>query len=204
MLWRHLPLAGTVLIVVIACCLRPWLQYRRYGTHGVLLFRSGIRSQNVRDALLLVLVRLLIGQAVAATGWREPPLLIAAGGALGDVLQAAGAVLLLAGIVLLAAAQLNMGPSWRIGVKEGEAPGLVTTGLHGFCRHPIYLGLLTAIVGYTSLLPTRLSLSLLAAAYVGARVQAAAEEAHLQRTYGETYCHYAHRVGRFLPRIGRL
>jgi protein-S-isoprenylcysteine O-methyltransferase Ste14 len=205
MLWRYLPLAGIVLIVVIAGCIRPWLQYRRYGTFGILLFRSGKLSQNLRDAALLVLVGLLIRQAaVAATSQREPALLIAADGTLRDILQAAGAVLLLAGIVLLAAAQLNMGTSWRIGIKEGEAPGLVRSGLYGFCRHPIYLGLLTALVGYATLLPTRLSLALLLAAYVGVRVQAAAEEAYLQRTYGEPYRDYAHRVGRFLPGIGRL
>ena len=205
MLWRYLPLAGMVLIVVIAACVRPWLQYRRYGTFGVLLFRSGKRSQNLRDAALFVLVGLLTGQAaVAATSRHEPALLIAGEGALRDMRLVAGAVLLLAGIVLLAAAQLNMGRSWRIGIKEGEAPGLVRSGLYGFCRHPIYLGLLTVLVGYTMLLPTRLSLALLAAIYVGARVQAAAEEAYLQRTYGGAYRDYARHVGRFLPGIGRL
>jgi protein-S-isoprenylcysteine O-methyltransferase Ste14 len=96
-----------------------------------------------------------------------------------------------------------MGASWRVGIKEGEAPGLVTGGLYRFCRHPIYLGLLTAIAGYTALLPTPLSLVLLAATYAGVRIQAAAEEAHLARTYGDAYRDYARRVGRFLPRLGR-
>jgi protein-S-isoprenylcysteine O-methyltransferase Ste14 len=97
-----------------------------------------------------------------------------------------------------------MGASWRIGIKEGEAPGLVTSGLYRFCRHPIYLGLLAALAGYAALLPTPLSLALLAAVYLGARVQAAAEETHLDRTYGEAFRAYARRTGRFLPGIGRL
>ena len=121
-----------------------------------------------------------------------------------DLLQIAGAILLGGGIALLAAAQLNMGASWRIGIKEGDAPGLVTGGLYRFCRHPIYLGLLTALAGYTALLPTPLSLALLTAAYIGVRVQAAAEEAYLERTYGDTFRAYARRVGRFLPGLGRL
>jgi protein-S-isoprenylcysteine O-methyltransferase Ste14 len=81
---------------------------------------------------------------------------------------------------------------------------LVRSGLYRFCRHPIYLGLLTAIAGYTALLPTPLSLALLAATYVGVRLQAAAEEAYLDRTYGDAYRDHARRVGRFLPGVGRL
>jgi protein-S-isoprenylcysteine O-methyltransferase Ste14 len=205
MSWRYLPLAGIVLMVVIAACVRPWLQYRRHGTFGIHLFRSGKRVQDLRDAGVVVLVVLLTVQgAVVATSRHEPSLLIAGQGALRGVLQVAGAALLLGGIALLAAAQLNMGASWRIGIKEGEAPGLVTAGLYRFCRHPIYLGLLMALTGYAALLPTPLSLALLAVAYAGARAQAAAEEAHLDRTYGERFRAYAHRTGRFLPGVGRL
>lgn len=205
MLWRYLPLAGMMLIVVITVCVRPWLQYRRYGTSGLLLFRSGTRSQDLRDAALVVGIAVLIAQAaVAAASRREPAMLMVGAGAVRDALQAAGALLLLAGIALLAAAQLNMGASWRVGIKEGEAPGLVTSGLYRFCRHPIYLGLLTAVAGYTGLLPTALSVVLLVAAFVRVRVQARAEEAHLERIYGVAYFDYARHVGRFLPGIGRL
>ena len=204
MLWRHLPLAGVLLIVLIAACLRPLLQFRRHGTFGVLLFRSGSRGQTARDALLIVLIALLIGQAAAAAGSPHVPRLLLAGHSAAFGAQVAGAVLLFGGIALLAAAQLNMGASWRIGIKEGDAPGLVTGGLYRFCRHPIYLGLITALAGYTALLPTPLSLALFAGAYAGARVQAAAEEAHLVRTYGDAYRDYARRTGRFLPGFGRL
>jgi protein-S-isoprenylcysteine O-methyltransferase Ste14 len=205
MFWRDLPLVGMVLLVFVAACVRPLLQFRRHGTFGILLFRSGRRSQNLRDGAFVVQVALLIGQAaVAASGRHGPNLLIAPQGPLHGVLQWAGAVLLLGGIALLAAAQLNMGASWRIGIKEGEAPGLVTAGLYRFCRHPIYLGLLIALAGYAALLPTPLSLALLAAAYAGARAQAAAEEAYLDRTYGEAFRAYAGRTGRFLPGVGHL
>jgi len=71
-------------------------------------------------------------------------------------------------------------------------------------RHPIYLGFLTVFAGYTAMLPTRLSLVLLAAAYLGLRSQAGREEVYLLRTYGEPYRAYARRVGRFVPGLGRL
>jgi protein-S-isoprenylcysteine O-methyltransferase Ste14 len=201
---HSLPLAGVVLIVVISVGVRPWLHRRRHGTSGILLFRSGRLGQSLREALLLVLVGLLAGQAfVAARSRHAPGLMIDPHSAGYELLQIAGTVLLFGGTALLAAAQLNMGASWRIGIREGEAPGLVSGGLYRFCRHPIYLGLLTALAGYAALLPTPLSLALLAAAYLGARAQAAAEEAYLDRTYGEPYRAYARRVGRFLPGIGR-
>jgi protein-S-isoprenylcysteine O-methyltransferase Ste14 len=203
-MWHTLPLAGILSIVLIALGLRPWLQRRRHGISGVLLFRSGRRGQSWRDAALVVLMALLTGQAlVAALGRDVPHLLPGGSGAFRAALQVAGAALLAGGVALLAAAQLNMGASWRIGIVEGEAPGLVTGGLYRCCRHPIYLGLLMALAGYTALLPTPLSLALLAAAYVGVRIQAAAEETYLARTYGAAYHAYAHRVGRLLPGIGK-
>ena len=202
---RYLPLAGVLLMVFVTGCLRPWLQFRRHGTFGIFLFRSGRPAQHVRDALLVALVVFLTWQALAAATSRHLPRgLLAEHGATHDALQLAGAFLLFGGIALLAAAQLNMGASWRVGIKDGEAPGLVTGGLYRFCRHPIYLGLLAAIAGYTALLPTPLSLALLIGAYGGARAQAAAEEAYLIRTYGDAYRDYARRVGRFLPGLGRL
>ena len=205
MLWRYLPLIGIVLIVFIAGCVRPWLQWRRHGTFGVLLFRSGQWAQLLRDSALIVLIALLIRQAAnIAFSRHESAFLIAREGAVHEGLQVTGAVLLFGGIALLAAAQLNLGASWRIGIKEDEAPGLVTGGLYRWCRHPIYLGFLTALAGYTALLPTALSFLLLAGAYLGARLQAAAEEAYLERTYGEAFRAYARQVGRFLPWIGRL
>src|SRR5262245_26603428 len=107
---RYLPLAGVMLIILITVGLRPWLQYRRHGTFGILLFQSGKPAQNLRDALLMVLVALLIGQAgAAAVGRREARLLIASEGAAHDLSQIGGAILLLGGTALLAAAQLNMG-----------------------------------------------------------------------------------------------
>jgi protein-S-isoprenylcysteine O-methyltransferase Ste14 len=205
MLWRSLPLIGILLIVFIGGCVRPWLQWRRHGTFGVLLFRSGRWMQLLRDTALILSLALLIRQAATAAFGRDgPALLIAPEGAVYEGLQIAGAILMLGGTALLAAAQLNLGASWRIGIEETEAPGLVAGGLYRFSRNPIYLGLLTALGGYAALLPTALSLVLLAAACLGVRMQAVAEEAYLERAYGEAFHAYAHRVGRFLPWIGRL
>ena len=118
--------------------------------------------------------------------------------------RVAGAVLLLGGIVLLVAAQLDLGASWRIGIEEGAAPGLVTGGLYRFCRNPIFLAFFVFVAGYALLLPTRLSLILLVGTYIGVRQQVSVEEGWLRLTYGDGYRDYARRVGRFLPWAGKL
>ena len=186
MIWRFLPLTGVLLLFAVAGGWRPWLQRRRYGTSGIVLFRSNTPGQNLRDGMLVVFFLLLAGQAVVAAG--SPQRLVLLGGAdpsAGGLRQFVGAGLMLAGIALVAAAQLHLGASWRIGIEDAARPGLVTGGLYRFCRNPIFLALLVVIAGYTLMLPTVLSLVLLAGAYLGIRLQIAAEERYLERAYGE-------------------
>lgn len=205
MISRSLPLLGVVLFLAVTCGWRPWLQRRRHGSSGILLFRSGHWRQNLRDALSVALLVCLVGQAIVAAGWPEslsPPNAIDQPAA--KIWHVTGTVLLFGSIVLLVMAQLNLGASWRIGIEEGASPGLVTRGFYRFCRNPIFLAILLTLIGYTMLLPTRLSLALLLGAFIGIRQQVLAEEAHLLRTYGDAYREYARRVGRFLPGIGRL
>ena len=201
MLLRLLPLAGVVTLLAV-CCWRAWLQSRRVGTSGVMLFRSGRRDQHVRDALLCLLCLLLLAQAVAAAVWADRPTRLALlPPALAFTL---GGILLFGGIALLVIAQLALGASWRIGIDANARAGLVTGGLYRFSRNPIYLALLITIAGYALLLPTLLSAALLLGTYLGVRRQTAAEESYLVHTYGEAFRDYARRVGRLLPGIGKL
>ena len=205
MVWRFLPLVGIVLVIVLAFCVRPLLQYRRHGTFGVFLFNSRRPAQSLHDFLLVLLGAALIAQAVVTATRRNPHAhFLIWQGPVHEILQFAGAMVMFAGIALFAVAELQLGPSWRIGVEEGAKPGLVTCGLYRFCRNPIFLGALIMLTGYAALLPTPLSVALLLGAYVGFRAQAAIEEDYLQRTYGEAYRDYARRVGRFVPGVGKL
>jgi protein-S-isoprenylcysteine O-methyltransferase Ste14 len=194
---RFVPLVGVLLLIALAFFWRPWLQYRRHGTWGVILFRGGSWGQRLRDATLVVFTLVVLGQAVVAAA---RPALVA------DhiLLQAAGIVLLFGGVALVVIAQLQMGVSWRIGIDEKAAPGLVTTGIFRFCRNPIYLAMIIVTAGYAQLLPTLLSFVLLAGTIVGMSTQARTEEAYLLETYGDSFRDYARRVGRFLPGIGKL
>jgi protein-S-isoprenylcysteine O-methyltransferase Ste14 len=203
-MWRFVPLAGVVLLITIALCLRPLLQFHRYGTFGIFLFRSGNIAQHARDALLIVMFAVLLGQAIVATRPRYLDLLVTEHGPVHEALQVVGAALMLCGIVFFAVAQLHLGASWRIGIDADAKPGLVTDGLYRYSRNPIYVGLLATIAGYACLLPTALSAILLVATTIGIRAQIAGEEAYLLTTYGDAFRDYARRVGRLLPGVGKL
>jgi protein-S-isoprenylcysteine O-methyltransferase Ste14 len=202
---RWLPFAGVLTLLAIAFLWRPWLQRRRHGSRGILLFSTGGPAQHLRDAFAVALFALLLAQSlVAALAPESLPLAQADRRAAAGVRHVAGAALMAGGIALLVAAQLELGASWRIGIDETARPGLVTSGVYALSRNPIFLALLVIVAGYMLLIPTFLSAALLGGAYIGTRLQIAAEEAYLVRTYGEQYRAYARRVGRLLPGIGKL
>ncbi len=182
---------------------RAWLQRRRFGSSGIMLFRSGRWLQHVREAGLLLLGTISWAQAAAAV--RTP----AAIDAMclwvpSAVLAWLGAALMAISTVVMVIAQLDMGASWRVGLDDTCKPGLVVGGLYRFSRNPIYAALLVMLTGYALLLPTWLSFAMLVGTALTVRNQAHEEEAHLLRLYGDTYIAYARRVGRFLPGMGRL
>ncbi len=112
MISTWLPLIGVVVFLGIVCCWRPWLQCRRYGSSGILFFRSGHWWQNLRDALGVVLAVCLVGQAVAAAGWPaslSPIRVLSQPEA--RSWQVIGTVVLLGGLGLLIMAQLHLGAS---------------------------------------------------------------------------------------------
>jgi protein-S-isoprenylcysteine O-methyltransferase Ste14 len=198
-------LVGTALFAGIVCVWRPLLQFHRYGKFGINLFRSGRMEQHVRDSLLILMFVLMLGQSVAAAWWPQTiSLLVPGTGLTFAVAQIVGAVLFFGGLALLVAAQLDLGASWQIGIEDNSKPGLVTSGLYGWSRNPIYLALFVIVAGYFLLLPTVLSGLLLLGTCVGIWQQTSAEEAYLLRTYGEAFRDYARRVGRFLPGLGKF
>ena len=204
MISTWLPLIGVVLFLGVLCW-RSWWQRRQYGSPGVVFFRSRRWQEKLRDALGVVLILFLLGQAVMAAAWpKSLAPLDTTYHAAAEIWHVTGTVLLFGGIALLVVAQLNLGASWRIGIEEGSSPGLVTRGFYRFCRNPIFLAILILLIGYTLLLPTRLSLALLVGAFIGIRQQVLTEEAYLSRTYEDAYRAYARRVGRFVPGIGKL
>src|SRR5262245_25430860 len=151
---RFGPLVGLTLFFGIGILWRTWLHRRRYGHSGVALFRRVGWWDSSRDMLVLVLPVVL---GVFALGQALVPGSTSVGRLSVFEFQGAvalGAGLMVAGVVLMAAAQLQMGKSWRIGIDESARPGLVTEGLYRFCRNPIYTAALAALLGLMLLAPS--------------------------------------------------
>ena len=110
---------------------------------------------------------------------------------------------MLGGLLVTLAAQRAMGESWRIGVDPDERTELVTAGLFGRVRNPIFTGMLLFAAGSALAVPTPVTVLGLLAAAAGITAQVRlVEEPHLRRQHGPAYDAYARTAGRFLPRVG--
>lgn len=62
-------------------------------------------------------------------------------------LHATGVVIFLFGVGLAAWARIFLGNNWGMPMTEKVDPELITTGPYRYIRHPIYSGLLVAVIG---------------------------------------------------------
>jgi protein-S-isoprenylcysteine O-methyltransferase Ste14 len=113
----------------------------------------------------------------------------------------AGVAFLLSGYAGTLWCYTAMGRTWRMGIDRGERTPLVMHGPYRRVRHPIYLFQVVMLVGMLSLLPTMVSLGVLAVHLTCVSFKVADEEAHLRRVHGVAYGDYTARTGRLLPRI---
>jgi len=113
-------------------------------------------------------------------------------------LRWAGATLLVGGLALFAWALWSFGRSWRVGIDRGSPGALVTSGVFGLSRNPIFLFMDLYAVG-TFLVTGRLWFGIAALVTVGAlHWQILQEERFLLGLHGEPYRAYLGRVRRYL------
>ncbi len=196
----RLVLALYALYLLLAFGWRTWLQIRRTGSSGFVgISRSGGDAARLGGALLVVSLLLgVLSPLAALAGWAAP--LVGS-----SALVGAGLAFYTVGLAITLAAQLQMGASWRIGVDPAETTGLVTRGLFGWVRNPIFTGMSAVALGLALLLPNWPALLAVAALGVGLEIQVRlVEEPYLIRTHGDAYLTWARRAGRFIPGAGRL
>jgi protein-S-isoprenylcysteine O-methyltransferase Ste14 len=81
---------------------------------------------------------------------------------------------------------------------------LVVRGLYHYLRNPMYVGVLTVLLGHAMLF--RSGSILLYGAFVGAAFHLFVllyEEPHLRQAFGDEYRSYCSEVGRWLPKLDR-
>lgn len=114
------------------------------------------------------------------------------------VLQAIGTVLFASGLALAVWARIYLGRNWGMPMTEKAEPELVTSGPYHEVRHPIYSGILLAMLG------TGLATNLwwlIVAAIVGAYFiySATVEEKRLTSTFLDTYPPYKASTRMLIP-----
>ena len=121
-----------------------------------------------------------------------------------STLAITGAILGLVALAVSIVAWQQMGDAWRLATNEDETTSLVSAGIFGLVRHPIYSAQALLLIGSVLMLPAPLYLILLATHLTCIAAKVRIEEAYLQRTHGEAYVRYARQVGRFLPRAREI
>jgi protein-S-isoprenylcysteine O-methyltransferase Ste14 len=116
----------------------------------------------------------------------------------------AGIALGFGGAILMFTAQMNMGPSWRIGIDSTARTALITHGWYAYSRNPIYVFVIMTFIGFALLVPNVVTWALVIGSLWGFRSQVLHEERWLAETHGADWYEYAGRVGRFVPFLGRL
>jgi protein-S-isoprenylcysteine O-methyltransferase Ste14 len=168
---------------------------------------SGIvPSQRVEQLMWLVWVPLVaawmllpyVAAASSSAPWQLPAF---ARDTPMSVLRWAAAVVGLACLVLSIHCWLRMGRNWRMAVAPDQQTELVTGGLYGLVRHPIY-ALSILLMACTLVVVPTVPVAVMAVVHIGLMVaKAHNEERFLVERHGPSYRLYMQRTGRFVPRL---
>lgn len=113
-------------------------------------------------------------------------------------LGAIGALIFASGIALAIWARIHLGRNWGMPMTKKAEPELVTSGPYRFVRHPIYSGLLLALLG-TALLTNLIGL-IIAAVLTGYFYRCASvEERNLTAVFPAAYPSYRATTKMLIP-----
>jgi len=185
-----------VMSFLIVFVLRTLLVWRSTGVNPVILSRADDADRYIMRTFLWVEVALVVSLAAFIAGHEGP------GGNLPmfehDAVRLAGLALVLLSTLWAAIAQAQMGASWRIGIDRQRQTALVTHGLFGISRNPIFFGMHVALAGYFLCVPSVLMLAVLLVGHVLISVQVRLEEGYLASSHGAAYAAYRERVRRWV------
>ena len=150
--------------------------------------KRGVRTGRLRAPGLLVLVAFLVARLFGTS-----TLVVHS-----PVLRIVGTVLFAAGLALALWARIYLGRNWGMPMTKKAEPELVTSGPYRYVRHPIYSGILLALLG--TALATNLYL-LIALVIAGAYFiySASVEERLMTDTFPAAYGPYKAATKMLIP-----
>jgi protein-S-isoprenylcysteine O-methyltransferase Ste14 len=160
------------------------------------VLREGLGSRAAHILPLILAGALLVWRAPWQGSWLVAPLWPRLPG-----MVWAGAVLVLTGLGFAVAARLVLAGNWSGTVTLKQGHELVCRGPYRLVRHPIYTGLLTAMLGNAIAIDEWrgiLAFAILAVSFVR---KLRTEEAFMARAFGADYARYSQEVARLVPGI---
>jgi protein-S-isoprenylcysteine O-methyltransferase Ste14 len=115
-----------------------------------------------------------------------------------ETIKYIGLVVLGVSLIWTIIAQGHMKNSWRIGIDTETKTELVTTGLFGLSRNPIFFGMILSLIGLFLVSPNALTLLFLILGYVLIQIQIRLEEEFLTKEHGQNYIDYKNKVRRLI------
>jgi protein-S-isoprenylcysteine O-methyltransferase Ste14 len=110
-----------------------------------------------------------------------------------------GLALTAAGLGFAAAARIWLGGNWSGTVTLKKGHELIQSGPYALVRHPIYAGLLLALVGTVIAIDRWRALVALAVLLAGITYKINVEERFMRDAFGEAYARYRARVKALVP-----
>lgn len=197
---KELIYPAAIVFFMVAALVWPTLRtWRREGLWPVVFHREAAPVQRLLGALLTAFFVGLVAWGFMVALLEPESLGIIP---LPPAAASVGWTMMAVGTALVLLAQRHMGSAWRVGIDDRRTE-LVTSGLFGLCRNPIFTGMLMALAGSVLVAPSPWSALGFLLVSVGIGVQVRYEERHLLAMHGRAYADYASRVGRFLPLLGR-
>ncbi|ORE93300.1 isoprenylcysteine carboxylmethyltransferase family protein [Aurantimonas sp. 22II-16-19i] len=187
--------------LIVLAVTAAWLAVATRRTSSLIGGRAYGFGASLRQRLArLLFAGSIIGAALAlgahASGYASAYLSPLVGEA--AVIRIAGLALAVAGLALTLFAQGDMGRRWRVGVPETAPDALVTTGLFGLSRNPVFLGMLAMGTGFAIAVPTPPMIACAIAFWIACEIQVRDEERFLQRSFGPDYAKYRSAVRRWI------
>jgi len=153
--------------------------------------RRGLNSAGVIWRIVILVVIVGLSQGVAR-GWIPRPRPFPYG------VQLLGVALAVLGVGFAIWARMILGSNWGMPMTLREKPELITAGPYAFVRHPIYTGIIFAMLG-TGLTVGTWWLLILLVAFGYFLISMRQEEKDMQANFPDAYPAYMARTKRLIP-----
>jgi protein-S-isoprenylcysteine O-methyltransferase Ste14 len=175
-----------------------WLAWLAYWFFAALNVKRTRRREGIGSLILnrglLAICALLLAFERQPLSWLSARFL-----PLSMVFYWIGLVMLAAGLAFAIWARRHLGRNWSANVTVKRDHELIRSGPYRLVRHPIYTGLLLAILGTAVAIGEWRSLIAFALITVGFVLKLKTEERFMSETFGEQYARYRAEVPALIP-----